>query len=870
MSEARTMAGSLNQSTLSSTEQNPPKKRLTFLESHNESQEQPNQELKEENLQTTCGKIEKRFSRFSVYNQGLQLEKFNQKNPVIKRNNTEIKEEDESCLSDTYERSNSNFFDHDESKFQFQNHSLYRQQVEDKFDQSKLSSQTPQADKDTLITIKRATASRVSGISNLQNEEPKPKKDVIDLSLSNSNTHSHLSEQDIVLFSRSNLDSSTTDTASNNRKSILSGGFRLSIMKEDLIQSKFQEELLNQALQSMSKSSLETSLLKSGLYRNEFGKSLIKMDSDIDFKRGNTMTHEPRKSLQHPNCKSRLSALNINTDALRQLEISNSPKNRQRSPKNISPQQLSTIKEKKAELNPSIITPPSSTKSIESTTSNPKTPTAQPVMSEADRYMMNNTPSQNLFLKKSKQRIEEIGYRDSTDINNTDQKSIIKFYNHWKLQEEADTHQQLSGKIEEKDKRFQDFDNNSAKVGEKRLTSEDGNDEMKNKLTSLISNPPSRDSGDFNIFNAEFDSSMVDSINKSKESRKTIKSLESASLKSNSVNHKANLGFMNLLSETQKSQSDGRNSLKSWGAQTQMSDRDSLFGGKMSLLSKNSVRTGSLIQQNSLISHASNENERISVIADKVLNQQNRNSLDYQRNFKKKLSIQTSGTRNRSISRSSTIKNSRIPKLKSQFSDNLSGLKNSEHKENNSFTDFINEKAQDAENSKKRENNMFLYGYADDFSPVEKSEPIKNRGRESIKEIIKTYDKENFRGSLLIMNNSESKSYFENEEDSLAKGSQLLIVKKKGGGFARLKSDQEVAENKKSTEKVNANKNFQNINKLLGGKKSDPQDPKFQDNQKSIFEVQKDFPDSSENYLSNFFFIRKYFSLQTENLRNGF
>ena len=838
MSEALTMTGSLNQSSMTQSKVEPelPKKRLTFLETHNETSDQEMQQ-KEDFLQTTCGKIDKRFSRFSVYNNGLGLEEFRKQNKALIRNHTEIQEEDESFISETGGGSRSNIFANEESQFQFQNHSLYRKEIEN---QDIAGEEKKPEEISTLIRVKRATTTVAS--SGISNADVTQKEDTSESSSDtggpvSSRASTSLSEQDVLLFSRSSLTNSTAGGST--RKSLMSGGFRLSITKEGLIQSRFQEELLNQALNSMSKSSLESSLLKSGLYRAEMDKSLIQMKSEIDYPTAATQVTGKRASFDQNLIRSGQSDLHIQTKDLQEAKSRLTPSNKiaQGGPGGLKHPELSTIPEKSGDLHafesskeahgdnfgmgePSF--KKDNNKGQQRNIFKKAGGVGSPI-TNGDKFLMENAPGKDLFMKKSRQKIEEIGYRDSTDINNAEQKSIINFYNHWKLQEEAAGHNKNNGKIQDSKNRF--YDIQKEKI-------------FKKRLNSLISNTPGRESGDFDIFNADFDSSMQDSNQLSRGARNTLYSISSTSRNSNFSNQKNNEGFMSLLSETNRSAQDARNSMKSWGKESQYSERDSLFGGKMSLLSEKSRHSHSFFKKNTLISDSSGkyENGRISVLGDKVMNQQRQKSMVVDKSFTKKLSIQNH--RLGKNQRNSTANCRQIPSLKSQFSDNCMAGHGGSGKSISDFgpRDFGAERGLETI-QKRDENTDFMFGKKSGSEKVNIGKDGQSQGKShSNKDVIRTFDEDHFRGSL-------------------------LIIKKSGGGYAKLKPDENIGTNSEKNEvgkttqsskpvtKPGESGNCQNVESLIRDTK-EKTETGMNDSHQTLFDVSRDFQNSSEHYLS--------------------
>ena len=840
MSEALTMTGSLNQSSMmqSTVEPELPKKRLTFLETHNETSDQEMQQ-KEDFLQTTCGKIDKRFSRFSVYNNGLGIEEFQKQNPALIRNHTEIKEEDESFISETAGGSRSNIFANEESQFQFQNHSLYRKEMENENIEGE---EKKPEEISTLIRVKRATTTVAS--SGISNADINPKRDISKMSSDTENSvNTTLSEQDVLLFSRSSLTNSTT--GGSNRKSLMSGGFRLSIMKEGLIQSRFQEELLNQALNSMSKSSLESSLLKSGLYRAEMGKSLIQMKSEIDYDTPGTQVMNKRASFDQNLIRSGQPELHIQTKDLQEAKSRLTPSSKitQGRPGGLKYPELSTIPEKTGDLHAFETSKEETMENFGMGEPNfqkaghkgqqrnmfKKAKAVGSPITSGDKFLMENVPGKDLFMKKSRQKIEEIGYRDSTDINNTEQKSIINFYNHWKLQEEAAGHNKNNGKIEDSKNRF--YDIQKEKI-------------FKKRLNSLISNTPERESGDFDIFNADFDSSMLDSSHQSREQRNTLHSISTTSRNSNFSNQKNNEGFMSLLSETNRSSQDARNSMKSWGKGSQYSDRDSLFGGKMSLLSEKSRHSHSFFKKDTLISGSSGtyQNGQISVLGNKVMNQQRQKSMVVDKSFTKKLSIQDH--RFGKDQRNSTADGRNIPSLKSQFSDNFTAGHGESRKSISDFRPRDIGAGGGFEMIQKRDENAdFMFGKKSRSEKVNIGNEGQTPGkRHSNKDVIRTFDEDHFRGSLLIIKKSGSGYDRHRPNEEMSSKSEKNEVGKKTE-----------AESSKTGKKPAKSGNYQNVETLIKDTK-EREDIGINDSHQTLFDVSRDFPNSSENYLSNLLF----------------
>lgn len=353
-------------------------------------------------------------------------------------------------------------------------------------------------------------------------------EDIIEVDES-SISHSAMSKSEDLFFRASTLSNSiykfdNYNSVSKDSKKITDSG----IQGQDLGVSKYQEKLLNKALQSSSKFSLDSSALNPDSRNNSITISAFKVNKKID----------SRKSLDNPK---------------------NSPK------------------QKISEMNPKI-------KPVAG--NDQECPGNKISEVEIQANKMENRKDPNAFMKKSKQKIEEITYRDSCDNTVDVNKSIIKFYEHWKLTTKKENQKGVPpGKTQ--------FDSKTIKSN------------LKERLSSLISTNKSEESNDFDIFNAKFDSSLADStlqsIHNSRNKRRnpSVKSGLSRQVKMRDLDQvptkRKDLVFgqfviedrtpekemNNLLSETITI----TNSRKLSEDQTQLSDRESMFGGPLSLLS---------------------------------------------------------------------------------------------------------------------------------------------------------------------------------------------------------------------------------------------------------------------------------------------
>lgn len=166
--------------------------------------------------------------------------------------------------------------------------------------------------------------------------------------------------------------------------------------------------------------------------------------------------------------------------------------------------------------------------------------------------------------EKKVNKIETPLYRDSCDVNVLKNKSVINFFNHWKLNEDENVNNK-----KEKAK-FKEFDQE--------------NNIQKKSISQSVN------SGDFDIFDANFDSTIRESIN-SNSTNKSIRKLytniqhkQSIFNQSDSENKSSNENYIpmfNLLSDKDESYKQSANTMTLLS-----SPRDSIFNNQLSILSE--------------------------------------------------------------------------------------------------------------------------------------------------------------------------------------------------------------------------------------------------------------------------------------------
>jgi hypothetical protein len=337
--------------------------------------------------------------------------------------------------------------------------------------------------------------------------------------------------------SESQLNDSSYSTIKNKTVDHLSGD-ETPMDDEKLARSKYQEKLLNKALQSCSKFSLD-------------GSNVLKQSN---FKQShNAIVETGFGKKENVISKDSLNDSNQKTNHMNRISIEN---------------QLSGFKPRQDEYQ------------VEDLANSPIP------QDKIDTNQMGiiNQPFNNIHLPKnifSKKGMNEVTYRDSCDVNVEGNKSVIKFYEHWKLKNQQN-------------------DQNNPKTGFD-PTSIQASSIEKTNLGKVVSSHCSEDSNYYDIFSPKYDSSSQnDTIKSDKKSSFLSKSKLGASsliISKNKPKNDTDSKISNNSKSDSSTKSNGKSLFKQYS-------QDSKFG--KNLLSDMMSQTVTKSKINKLITDTGN------------------------------------------------------------------------------------------------------------------------------------------------------------------------------------------------------------------------------------------------------------------------
>ena len=502
-----------------------------------------------------------------------------------------------------------------------------------------------------------------------------------------------------------------------------------------LRQSKYQEKMLNHALRSCSKFSLDgsgvmkKSTFKSGKYKsvNEtgFGKKKNEMDNNSNDNKSNRISIEKQLSGFKPNSSNNF--INSPVPKMKEMSLPDDP------------------------------------------------------------YCQNNF--QNIKIVKnffSKKTMQDNSYRDSCDVNLAGTKSAIKFFEHWKLQNNEDDEN------EDNKTRFKNNDKSSK------------NNQKESKLSNLMKSEESDDGNYFDIYASDIDAKSIKNSNISNRNLSIISknnnNSNNNSPKTNEKERKSKIYNKSRTSRISKI-SSGSNNKSQIKSLSQLS-RDSKFGND-------------LLSDLMINSETNEYGNMTGYMKQDSINVDNNHVMNDRNNPSKRRISQNNDDR---------------------FKKNKKSDKENNIKRKYSLIGFKTSARSKAFPKKTFDKNIAKGNEFDEWNTNDRSKQLltmlSTNSNNTITSTINTQSDNLSWNEDLKLNSSEVIMNKKTDEDDIGAGS-MLFIKKKAGNTVGFKSSYS-PEKKKSIVKSSS---LINSNKM---KNSD-----IQDNKKNLFEISKDPSDFS-------------------------